>query len=509
MKYFLGRSRYVFLAVLVGFSSLALSLSSVLTSTVSAASIYDATIRPIDELVLVSPDNTKTVDVTSNWQEVFASVCPAYVTSFLNARDNGGHYSVSYFQTTGNTKRFTVVWAQPDQNVQLVFRSYGASNRVADHQLLPSVFNPDNGYARVTLGNDNVLTGECGVGLTHTVDSSTFIGPTTEYGVGEWCSLSDCLPRGDTYEGGTNGQRPFLSTFPVIYPSGYAGQLIPGIPKIDFFPKILYLVTGYNITADYVGDKIVPFNGVNLPCTIDQNRMYLTYSIFQSGEIIDAKTMLCDQTYSYTLPGYDEYQLFVSITDSSGNPISQTTDYNLLTTSMSFTANGSSFIAGNDGSYGECSVVDGILTCEQLSPYEDCSTYGTDIVGGFQCVIDNALKWFKATLFELFVPRNSFFSNYMSQFADFLNTKLGFVYSSIAAVFGILGGVITGAASTSCTITPPGTLFGSPVSFDVCSFQSVIGNTPFIAIQTLVIGVTVVTLVFAGIRKYQEVVDKR
>jgi len=217
------------------------------------------------------------------------------------------------------------------------------------------------------------------------------------------------------------------------------------------------------------------------------------------------KTLYLNQVYDYQFGGNDQYILQVQYADL-GPPALPFLNANFIPVRFTINVNGT-FILG--GSNTGCEISDGALDCGENDPYTDCSTFGLDLGGYFNCIMNNFGLWLRNTLINLFVPSWSFFNSWVDDFGTFLNQKLGFIYSSFGFITGLFSGIIAGGTTGTCTIAPPGTFFGATFSVDICTFQTVVGNTVWGIIQGLVISLTILAMAFAAYRKYLEVVDHR
>lgn len=311
----------------------------------------------------------------------------------------------------------------------------------------------------------------------------------------------------------TNKASPLFAYWPINYPDDYEGQIPPEVtPGGNVYrPEIGYYTTTDNFIKALLTDGTS--NDVCIPVGLDEITgcvaPLLRWTVFAANgtTVLNTVTQQSRQPYEFKLPGNDTYYLQAEFVHP-GAPIAPfSSDITLQITRVQINANGT-FLTGGTGA-NDCSVVDGVYTCEPASPLEDCSTYGTDFGGYFQCVINNFGIWLRSTLTDLFVPKYSFFQSWTSDFGQFLNSKLGFLYTSFSTITTLFGGIITNGATGTCAVDPPGDLFGAPVSFDVCLFEESFGSTIWGIMQGVVISLTILALVFAGYRKYLEVVDHR
>jgi len=296
-------------------------------------------------------------------------------------------------------------------------------------------------------------------------------------------------------ENGNAISKMFVNTFTTVYPPGYEGDEVPStVGGIKSVPDFTYQVTEkYKLTALY-----------NRNLEINETVSKWNYKTFSANDDwtekdqLDTKTLPIIQTYDYTLPGKGKYLLKINI--NVAPPGAPRTDIKELT--FKIDANGTYQF----GSTLKDDCTNGV--CEPPSPYEDCSTYGIDLIGGFGCIIGNFQKWLFITLNNLFVPSSSFMTEFWSSLTGFLNEKLGFIYQSVATLISLLTGMIANATTTDCTYTPGGTFFGAPLNLNFCSFEQsfpVAWNT----MTAIVRSITVLALVFAFQRKYHEIMEAR
>lgn len=299
-----------------------------------------------------------------------------------------------------------------------------------------------------------------------------------------------------------------IGGFEFNYPPNYDGEIIvPVVTKDDYYPLVGYTVFDDN-TLNALNDGVfedvcVPVGDPTSGCAPPN----ITWEVLnEDDEVLNTQRLSLREPYTYKFPGNDTY--YLQATYSLPPPYLQPSpDVNLVTVRIQIDANGT-FQKGGTG-VNECSMVSGKYFCEPANPLEDCTTYGLDLGGYFQCIINNFGIWLRNTLIYLFVPRYSFFESWTTSFGDYLNSKLGFVYQSIALIITLFNGLVSNASSGTCTVSPPGEIFGASFTVDVCDFQQVVGNTVFNLLQGLVISLTILALIFAGYRKYIEVVSQR
>lgn len=311
----------------------------------------------------------------------------------------------------------------------------------------------------------------------------------------------------------------FFSTAPFLPPEDYAGQIPPQsavepVEDIIVRPTGVYSVEDrkFNLLNAYTLRQSIEMAYPSYPKVFNVPDGYVSYIItkcddnFNNCQTIKSESnVLVSSKIEYQFDDYGKYAFtygytFPSVVPKPASPEGTELKYDVQ--SFQLNIDGTSY-TGNPTD-GECT--DGF--CPSPSPYEDCSTYGTDVVGGLGCVMRNFGVLLKVILTNLFVPNSTFLKEYQANLTGFFNEKLGFLATSAGFITGLFSSIISGAANTSCTITPSGTFFGSSFTIDVCTFQRITAGG-FAAIQTLIIGLTSVALFFAGLRKYHEVVDRR
>ncbi|HJP81798.1 MAG TPA: hypothetical protein VJ841_05370, partial [Candidatus Saccharimonadales bacterium] len=184
----------------------------------------------------------------------------------------------------------------------------------------------------------------------------------------------------------------------------------------------------------------------DLPRLVGTNRdVVIKYTIKDgSGKVLQAfnsQSLFAIPDYSFT--DYGDYTVEVTFSFKDNNetlPNSiKVDDYTYKFGKMTFvvTVNGSSYYGDTSGDPdaeypSECTTTGADTVCGPpdltKNLYEDCSIYGTDIIGGFGCIMRNFGIWLREELLiPLFVPKASFLQNYFSEFRAFITGKLGFL----------------------------------------------------------------------------------
>lgn len=520
--------RLLFASLLI----LSLVLSSLSPLVASAAPGYDDDLQ-IAESIIIDKSNyygsgvCPTIDATLDWSARFNdsatryygyanfiggsepvnsdanknAVRASFATAVANAGE-GGSWGVSTSSTiegSGYEKGYYIFWNE-DSPVSVTFDS-GYVIATADHR------------AKVTYYNGNLGGGQ----NCHEIMINYM-------GAGSIGVSSD--PDYQNAKG--DPSLAFVSFADIKYPDGYSGVQVPdnGGGKTSIKPDFTYTVNNKDLQAkDY---------NLELP-TIEPDEGYtiqgysVEWSLFKCGSYSDVgnvcndgellKYQILDQndSFNYSVADYADYHLKAQylVQQCYRYPSYPATpdycfyvdlgeelpDYDFTSTTVHLKIDGSD-ITG-DTRDGEC---DESGFCEPPSPYEDCSTYGIDIVGGLGCVIRNFGVWLTNTLKMLFIPSGQFFNEIFKDFGDFFNKKLGFIAYPITFLITFFNDVMNAAGSPSCRIEG-GTLFGVNTDVDLCTMQRsipVIYNGIIIFIRSAV----AFALIFALWRKYHEVVGE-
>jgi len=506
--------RLVSLCALLLLSSLALSLAPFIASPASAASVYDNAYRKqLPPIQMISP-TCGTVDVTA--------MATAMITeSNLNGQHSG--FGTDWFDiVNGEAEGVVVIHQNSQYNNGSLDGGYSGYIDLAYNKVDPTSiplqwqFEPDPGayenqsYLQMTRTNRYIgmyLNGSCTLsftsgtgGVTENISSSA---PGTVGIQADW-RVIDLLPFCDPGVLCTGADALAFYNYPPGYDGGDINPVVP-----QYKPNI-----GYNTftdgrlfalglpSYDCVPTGLTETTG----CYADYQYRYTLYA--PDGTTV-LKTQVVDNfgTFNYQLPGYDDYVLEVEFVDPPIPFLPLSPDAEFIKTRFQISYNGQLITGGSN--INECTISGGVEECDPADPYEDCSTYGTDIGGYFQCVIFNFGLWLDASLKSMFLPSYSFFQNFQSQLGTFLNTKLGFIATAFTTIISLAQTIIDNGSSPDCTLDVVGqTLFGASVGFNVCQFEE-LNAVAFGFMQTLLIGGTAVALFFAGLRKYHEVVDQR
>lgn len=304
------------------------------------------------------------------------------------------------------------------------------------------------------------------------------------------------------------------------YPADYDGPVINPIVNNFQTPSIGYWIDENRVlSALYNGPQDVCLDVGDPTSACLTPKLKWTVYAPDGTTILEEKTTTLNWPYQFQFPGNDKYYFEITYVEPPIPAPNLSPGVTLIPTKFTLNVNGV-WISGGT-TLQDCAVSNDINQCGEADPLEDCSQYDTmvSILGSPEfpiisantlfCNFKNFGRILQNNLISLFVPRYSFYQNWVDDFQVYLNEKLGFLYASFGLITGIFTGIISGAVSTKCSLAPPGTLFGGTFSVNVCSLQTIVGNTAFGVIQGLVIGLTILALAFASYRKYLEVVDNR
>jgi len=488
------------------------AFSQLFFTDASAASVYDNSYKTTDQLKigLGCAENYagSYTQLVSNMYGVQANGTPdiqAIKESFFAAQqDNSGTIAVS--QVNGpveNTGRVAIMWSNTN-NLPLQWGRNDPS----------SPYTPRASWTGVLIFHEN---------NEGTGDADCTVG----YGSVEYYANNTTFPISypDSYF-----ENYFFNGDPN-YPDGYEGTTVvssPTPPETVIRPDFSYEINNKDFTLKDHNQELpdVPIGegytgkGYQIEWTINRcggwngdtkicsNPEQVGYEILPQGE-----------QYTYTGDAYAYYQIsaqyiyqqcyrypsYPATPDNCfyTNLSSDLDDYDFISTTVTINVDGSQ-ISGDT----KDTSCDASGYCEPASPYEDCTSYGLDVVGGFQCVMRNFGIFLTQLLKTLFVPSSRFYSEYWTSLTTTLNDKLGFIYQSIAAIIGILTGLIASSATPDCTFTPNGEFYGAHLNLNLCTFEEVF-PTGWTVFQTIIIGLTVMALILAFQRKYHEVLEAR
>lgn len=493
----------------------------------------------------------------------------AYATAF----DNGVGWAVTQWMDVsdaGNAAAVVVTWTA-DDSATMVFQPNGGSG--ASPLRGPNAYLKTDNSSLVYQAVLRTRTGfscqpQVDTLLTYnglTEDPAWGLWPLGYLSICDNGSLGYGLPSPANGKCGTadSAIKVFFVNAPVVYPSGYEGPEVPSIAGevVPVYPSAKYVVNNKDIEiySDIVNDNIpVPYgrygaakpDGSSCDITGGTSR-YLAAFLYDCDELTDDYPVLNGTsqqvtrivtvkdnlgqivksydanftgTFKFSVPATGVYTIeMVWAFRGSNDPLPSdidVEDINYVFGKLTFVlnVNGENYygdtISGPSQDFPSTCTVDGAdVTCDEPNLddiyYEDCSTYGTDIGGYFQCIIRNFGAWLVVQAKLLFIPNEQYFNQWTGEFSTWMRAKLGFVYTSFSTITSLFGGIITNGATGTCNISPEGELFGEPININVCQFQSIVGNTVWALIQGVIISLTALALLFTGLRKYHEVVDQR
>lgn len=457
---------------LLGLSlALSLLLSSLISPLASAVSDYDDTVNTVEDLKLTNADGDE-IDISTEYLAILESCNPTAYSAFNSATaDPNGHWGITVGHGNigyGGPQTFATLYWSTSTSTNSTFEDLGSYTWLT----VDPVKTVDFRYR-----NDNSWTcaydsGNSGIGLSTSVEDKNTSG---------WLRI-------------------FYTNWEIDYPAGYAGEYPPDSynPATKLYPDIIYSVDKFELNALPDANQALPMG-----FTASSYRIHYTLYDKDSTDVLKDQADNTNSIFKYTFDDYGTYGLDVKF-EPKGIPAPGVPDgYEFINVKLKIKIDGNSYVSNiNNDSCDE----DG--NCDEAFTLEDCDGYGTDIAGAFGCHIRNFGRTLKTTLIGLFLPPPVFFTGFWAEMRDFMNDKLGFVYQSIAAIVGLLGGMIVASATPDCNLSTDGTFFGANYDMNLCTFADVF-PAPWVAFQAIVIGLTVIALLFAFNAKYREVVDAR
>lgn len=366
----------------------------------------------------------------------------------------------------------------------------------------------------------NITTGQSSIGVINNASS-----PNGEIYIANLTTASSGPHVGELYFSGPNaiasgptgwGQRENLSCYEYLSSNGpieYTTSYSEVYPPIDeggehiYTPEIGYSInTNLSLSVLYTGSQ-----DVFIPSNQEGGKVVpkIKYTVYgpDGTTVLNTVTQGLSTPYSYQFAGQDDYFLEVTYVHPGFPYAPFETGAVLKPVRFELDVNGT-FMSGGT-SLNTCTDTGTVVDCGAANPLEDCSTYGTDIGGYFQCVVNNFGIQLQEWLKDLFVPKYSFFNGWTTDFSTFLNEKLGFLYKSLSLVGTLFTGLVSAAGTEVTSITFPGEFFGSPFVVDIGALRGIIGDISWFVLQGIVISITIIALTIAAYRKYIEAVDQR
>jgi hypothetical protein len=146
-----------------------------------------------------------------------------------------------------------------------------------------------------------------------------------------------------------------------------------------------------------------------------------------------------------------------------------------------------------DGSYTE-----GIMKNNGIYPksdLKDCSGYGADIAGAIGCHFYN----FGLKIRDFFVPDPRAVNDEMNAFGEYFQTKLGFIYDSIAMIMNTFSSLTTAIATPTCNLNT-GSISGHEVDINLCNVRTSVGSAAFDLALTIFRGSVAIGFAFGCMR---------
>lgn len=225
------RSKRCFLFVLV--FALSLTGSFTLSSNKAyAASEYDSVVEPVSSIYIqsqnASSEDYQQKDITTSYVSEVSSKNPTAAASFTSCvSDSSCHWII-----TQNTVDPSVTYDHIKKQTEIY---YGITGTITFNSSSPN-------YAMVSTQNKIVIY------MDRFGQTQIYYEPSAQTNV--------IIARINSVQNGTIdvSARPFVNTFPVVYPSGYQGALIPGAlaqEPTDYAPRGSYHMEGLKLTGGW------------------------------------------------------------------------------------------------------------------------------------------------------------------------------------------------------------------------------------------------------------------
>lgn len=434
--------------------ALFLSVVLVLVSVpidVSAASAYDNVYRKTDDFTVY--DNASTCgskDIGAYWDSVIRDVkwgpttnwVKEYRDSWISMRSSdAGYWSATAYTGTSGKRFIDILWSEGKTEPPGGWYNWSTST--------VQIKSTGSKLRSVRLGYFN---GSCNNGSYDGVVISASAQGSMAFSV---LSSTD-----------TNSTNIF-SNFPVNYPPDYAGQTIPSeyIPKTRFKSKFLVTVVGIQVQIVTTGkDKFIP----SLPQNVCATNQYTITNNSDYTDTYTAKAGTQDIGHVFEVPKLGTYKLTIIPVDCGPPFVNLPNNYVPLKTEFNLKVDGSSFhFTHND------ITCDEFGNCEDIDSYEDCTLYGTDILGAIGCYINNFSKWLTATVFFLLVPDFDAIVTVFNVFIEQVKTTFGFLYAPIEFIIRLFELITTQSnnpTGASCSLGTM-TLFGSSSEIQLCAWR--------------------------------------
>jgi len=261
-----------------------------------------------------------------------------------------------------------------------------------------------------------------------------------------------------------------VSTLPFTIPSpDYEGEIPNTINNSrKFYPKVSYTIDDENLlnalNAGIFESICIPVGNPTSGCATPLIKWVVLDE--EKGQL-HTETLGLAQPFTYQFPTIGTY--YLQATYSLPPPfLLPSPDVELTTLQIEMLPNGT-FQKGGTG-VNECSFNGAIFECQPADPFEDCTTYGVDLIAGFQCIVNNFGIWLRNTLISLFVPNTAKLQDTIEDFGEAMQGQFGFVYSGFSMIVSWLNTLLT--INPICYIdTGDATFFGAEINFNFCGFE--------------------------------------
>lgn len=269
-----------------------------------------------------------------------------------------------------------------------------------------------------------------------------------------------------------DADRPLLlvASDNVTYPSDYTGPQIPSsfTPKPDFYVPYLLNVDDKKVTvtpktAD-TGGKCWKWASTLVKKGSSTSDNLADWEVIDETDYLASNAPAEMRAREY---GTD-YAIGMLAYDCDAPNVKISDFYNLrLERIYPLKIDGSSYILDSD----DLNCENGGL-CEEPSPFEDCSTFGTDLIGGLGCVMRNFGVLLRSMFMTLFVPTPGFLKDYFNDFKEFINTKFGFLIWPLTWAVDFVNAFFDGLNGTNniCSWSF-GNIFNSDFKLNFCSLE--------------------------------------
>lgn len=256
----------------------------------------------------------------------------------------------------------------------------------------------------------------------------------------------------------------------ITYPSDYTGPQIPSAftPKPDFYVPYILNVDDKNIT---VTPKAVDTGGKcwKWAATLVKKGSSTSENLGDWEVISETDYLTSNEPARLKANAYgDDYAVGMLAYDCAAPAAKISDSYNLkLERLYPLKINGGSYVLDSDNL--NC---DNGGVCEEPSPYEDCTSYGADLIGGFGCVMRNFGVLLRSLFITLFVPTPGFLKDYFNDFKEFINTKFGFLIWPLTWAVDFVNAFFNGVNGTNniCSWSF-GNVFNSDFKLNFCSLE--------------------------------------